>query len=114
MNNTHLWKYLAFNEVAWINSQNLPHVPDKLTIGQCAQVKYIIHTKAMSEPYTAKTIKGFNSTIDVYYSPTVISVHTTHGSTLALARLPGAGASKIPCRASKISKCSNLLAQLGK
>ena len=34
------------------------------------------------------------------------------GSTLALARLPGA--SKFPCRASNISKCSNLLAQSGK
>ena len=36
----------------------------------------------------------------------------TQGSTLALVCLPGA--SKIPCWASKVSKCSNLLAQLGK
>ena len=37
-----------------------------------------------------------------------MKIHTCmQGSTLALARLPGA--SKIPCRASKISKCSNLL-----
>ena len=42
----------------------------------------------------------------------IFTQYQRQGSTLALAHLPGA--SKIPCRASKISKCSNLLAQSGK
>ena len=46
------------------------------------------------------------------YFKILILMKYKQGSTLALARLPGA--SKIPCWASKISKCSNLLAQLGK
>ena len=87
--------YLAtsYRNISIIRSQSCSVIHSLLSIFHSFPHKILLNTKT----------KWINFSFISFY---------IQGSTLALARLPGA--SKIPCRGSKISKCSNLLAQSGK